>query len=240
MIRRSIAIALLASLAGGCASAPTIARLGDGESVQLVVAGAPSHGDIAIRNASLGKNVGTGASTGSVAGGLWGLACGPFAILCVPVAAGIGAIAGSAGGAVVGATASLSDEQAAQLRGRLTRWLASHDLVERLRTNVVERARRHWNLASDPPRYVLSIELGNVELTSTRDEQVGLLLRAHASLQRTGAPPAEAAAEQDFECTAPSGKLAIWLDEGSDFVDTVLGNCTQQLAAQLVAEVARK
>ena len=56
----------------------------------------------------------------AVAGGLWGLACGPFAIICVPLGAGIGALAGGTGGAVVGATASLSDGQAAQLRNRLS------------------------------------------------------------------------------------------------------------------------
>lgn len=241
MISRAVAVALVATSAAGCATPPpTIDRLRDGESVKLVLARAPSDGVVSIRNASLGKSVGTGASSGSVAGGLWGLACGPFAILCVPLGAGIGALAGSAGGAVVGATASLSDDKAAQLRDRLGRSAVSHDLIEQLRTNVVERARRHWDLASDAPNFVLTIELGNVELTSTRDEQIGLVLRARADLRHVGAPPDAATTSLNLECSAPPGNLAIWLDEQSDFLDTVLGNCTHQLAAQLVAEMTRK
>ncbi len=68
----------------------------------------------------------------------------------------------------------------------------------------------------------------------------GLVLRAHASLQRVGAPPAAATDVQTFACSAPPSNLAIWLDESSDFVETVLGNCTRQLAAQVVAEMTRK
>ena len=240
MISRSLAIALFAMLAGGCATPPTIDRLRDGESVKLVITQTPSEGVVSIRNASLGKNAGTGATSGGVAGGLWGLACGPFAVLCVPMGAGIGALAGGAGGAVVGSTASLSDDKAAQLRSSLSRAMGSHDLVEHLRTNVAERARRHWDLASNPPSFQLNIELRNVELTSTRDEQIGLVLPARASLQRFGVPLAQVAVVQDLECSVPPSNLAIWLDERSDFLDTVLGNCTQQLAAQLVAEMTRR
>jgi hypothetical protein len=241
MICRAVAIALVAMIAAGCATRPpTIDRLRDGESVRLVLTQAPADGVVSIRNASLGKNVGTGATGGGVTGGLWGLACGPFAILCVPLGAGIGALAGSAGGAVVGATASLSDDKATQLRARLSSSMASHDLIEQLRSNVVDRAQRHWDLASDPAGFVLTIELGNVELTSTRDEQIGLLLRARASLRRAGAAASEPIRAQDLQCSAPPSDLAIWLDERGDFVDTVLGNCTHQLAAQLVAEMSRK
>ena len=240
MIIRALALALLSSLAGGCATPPRIDRMNDGESVKVVITRAPSDGELSIRNASLGKNAGTGATGGGLAGGLWGLACGPFAIICVPLGAGIGALAGGTGGAVVGATASLSDGEAAQLRNRLSQAMVAHDLVEQLRTNVAERARRHWDLTSDSPSFQLNIELGNVELTSTRDEQIGLILRARASLQRISAPPKAAVVSQNFECSAPPSNLAIWLDERSDFLETVLSNCTQQLAAQLVAETTRR
>lgn len=237
LLRRTIAIASVATLAGGCAAPPTMDRLRDGESLKLVISQAPSEGVVDIHNASLGKNGGTGASTGGVAGGLWGLACGPLAILCVPLGAGVGALAGTASGAVVGATASLSDDKATQLRDRVSRSVAAHELGAQLRRNVDERAQRHWDLASGAPGFVLNVELGNIELTSTRDEMIGMVLRAHATLQRSGAPATPAPSVQAFECSSAPSNLTIWLDDRSDFVDTVLANCTQQLAAQLVSEM---
>ena len=180
--RTTHALSTILALAvlSGCATAPQIGPIRSGESVAIVLTRGPApEAALKIRNQALGDNVsaGAGAGTGMVAGGLWGLTCGPLAILCVPLGAMTGAVTGTAAAAVVGVTGELSSETAVQLRDRLARFQQSHDLVEELRSNVTGRARRHWTIV-EASGSVVTIELQNIALTSTRDEQTSFTLRA--------------------------------------------------------------
>ena len=231
----------IATLATGCAGVRPLERLPDGDSLSIVVV-APSDGaPVKIRNRSVGQGMATGAPTGGVIGGLAGLSCGPLAFLCVPVFAGVGAVTGTAGGAAIGAAGALPPAKVARLRERLDGWRQSHDIVEELRTNVAERAGRRWNLNAPAPNWELRIEWQQFELTSTHSELIGLTARAQASLRRLtdGASPPVAVALKPIVYTAAPADIDIWLDDRSDFLDTVLANCNQQIAARVVSEISR-
>jgi len=119
--RTMAAMAGLAALCG-CASTAQLPPIRDGSAVAIVVSmSAQARGTTDIANKALGHDASTGAATGAVAGGLWGLACGPFAIFCVPVGAGLGMLTGGVAGAGVGLTGALSNEKATQLRERIER-----------------------------------------------------------------------------------------------------------------------
>lgn len=149
MNTQTVCAGLALALLSACAAVPGLPTIQNVETVSILVTRTekPS-APIAIRNEAIGTGVSAAVGTGLVAGGLWGLACGPFAVLCVPLGAATGAMAGSAAGAVDGMTGALSDEKAARLRERLGRPQASHPLVDELERPVSNQALKYGTLDS--------------------------------------------------------------------------------------------
>lgn len=224
-----------------CASGPNLPAIQNAETVSVVVTRSEtSNGPITVRNEAIGSGVSAGMGTGFVAGGLWGLACGPFAVLCMPLGAITGAVAGTAAGAAVGVTGALADDKAARLRERLGRLQATHSLVDELRRNVNVRAVKYWQLASGPAATVVNIELQALELMSTRDEQIRCAIRVLVSVRSPGSGQSTAADKKKYEYLGAYSALSVWLDESSDFVDTSLSSASQQIAAQIVADLTNR
>ena len=175
----SISFALASAILCGCASEPSLPPIRGGESINISVVARPqANGGVQIHNEAVGSGAAKGAGSGAVVGGLWGLACGPFAPLCIPMGAGLGAVTGTAAGATAGLTGALSDEKAAKLRERVVRIRESHDLRAELQKNITDRAQRVWNLDSDLAPTVVTVELQDLEFTSTRDESVRCVVTA--------------------------------------------------------------
>ena len=230
---------LVMGLLGGCAAPLPLAHIEQGQRVELRVLAVPAgEGVVRIVNGSLGAGAKGGTAAGLVAGGLWGLACGPFFLLCAPIGAAVLALPGAALGTAAGAAAALPTDKATLLRDRLSRVQQSVDLEGALRANVIQRAQKYWTLGAETAAWVLTLELQNLELSSTHDEQIGMVVRVAASLRRSDAAASAAPALKTFEYTAPPGSLSVWLDERSDFLDTLLRAAAQQLAAQIVSELA--
>jgi len=246
MNKQTIGTILAFNLLTGCTTAQ-ITPIRRGEPVAIVVARSPqTNSVIDIDNKELGSSTATGAKTGAtggaVTGALVGLSCGPLAIICSPVLAVMGAITGAVAGAGVGVgvgiTGELSSEKAAQLRDRLMHVQQSHSLLAELQKNVNDRAQRYWKLGTDQSAAVVTIELQDLLLSSTRDEQIHCTVQVLVSVQRDIAKDATAPEQKMYEYVAPSSNLSIWLDESSDFIDTFLTSASQQIAAQIVSDLA--
>ena len=236
--RRRLCSGLLLAMLGACASAPVLTPIAEGQALRVVVSAGPTTGDpLAIHNQALGQGMSAGAGTGALAGGLWGLTCGPFAVLCVPLGATAGLLSGGAAGAVVGATGALPDEKASRLRARLQRDQPISTQVESLRREVAERVRSRWTLVDDPAAATLVLDLQALELRSTRDEQVALVLRVQAQVRPAGAQTSSPPAARRYEVVGPLAPLPVWLDEGNDFVAISFANAMRQIAAQVVGEM---
>jgi hypothetical protein len=239
--RRKLCAGLASAALGGCAQAPVLTPVASGEPLRIVVNAAGSTGErLAIRNTALGDGASAGAGTGAVAGGLWGLTCGPFAVLCVPLGAAAGLLSGGAAGAAVGATGALPAEKADRLRERFARTWSAPALVDELRREVVERARARWTLVDDAAAATLVLEMKALELDSTRDEHIGLILHVAASVRAASAPSSPAPAPRQYDYVGPRAPLVVWLDEGSDFLATSFANAMRQIAAQVVAEMVQR
>jgi len=230
----------------GCA-APQITPIPRGEPISIVFTRSPkADGVIDIRNEDLGSNAktgaGTGATGGAVAGAIAGLTCGPFFIFCAPVFAAAGAVVGTATGAGVGAGVAimgeLSNEKAAQLRDRVGRVQQSHSLQSELQKNVNDRAQKYWKLGTDQSAALVIIELQDLLLSSKRDEQINCTIRVLLSVQRGVAKDSKTTEQKMYQYAAPTSSLSIWLDESSDFIDTVLTSASQQIATQIVSDLA--
>jgi len=246
MNRRVIAALLTVTLLVGCAPAQ-LTPIRRGEPVAIVFSKSPQTEDgLEISNQELGSNTkagaGTGAGAGAVTGGLWGLSCGPWAIFCVPFGIAVGALTGTIAGAGVGAgvgvSGALSSEKAAQLRDRLIRVQQSHSLAAELQKNVTERAQKYWKLGADQSAAEVTIELQDLLLRSTRDEQISCVVRAQVSVQQRGTKQSNPPEQKMYEYVSTYSNLQLWLDESSDFVDTMITSASQQIASHIVSDLA--
>lgn len=239
---------LALALLYGCASTPKLPHIAAGEPVSIVVAlSQKSVGSTNFQNDAVGGDVGKGAGSGAVVGGLYGLSCGPFLILCVPLGAAMGAIVGSAGGAAVSVDGTLSKEQADQLVARLLRLNETRDQLTELESNIMDRAGRYWDLNSEHPSYLVNVEVQDLILGSTHDNQVRSILRVQVTVQNNGEQPAQKASKKTpkktlkpklYESVGPYASLAVWLDEDSDFAETSLNSTIQQISTQIVSDLA--
>jgi hypothetical protein len=241
MTRKMTLMTLWIGVLCGCASSPTLSPIREGESVAIVVAMSPrSDGEIKLHNLSIGSNAINGAGSGAVIGGLYGLVCGPLAPVCVPLTASFGALAGTGTGAAIGMTGALVDENVAQLRDRLGRWRQTHDMLGELRINVTERGRKHWKLMPDATVPVVSVELQDMLLNTTRDSRVQLVFRVLVRVGPAGDSTSRTSSQKLYEYVGPLTPLSVWLDEEGDFIDTSYTSAIHQVATQIVSELAAK
>ena len=244
---RTVPVLALAFLYG-CASTPKLPHIASGEPVSIVVVISPkSNGENSFQNDAFGSDVGKGAGSGALAGGLYGLSCGPLLILCVPFGAAVGAIAGSAGGAAASVDGVLSKEQADLLVARLLRLNEQRDQLAELESHITDRAGRYWDLNTEHPTHVVNVEVQDLILGSTHGDQVRSILRVLVSVRKTGEPPARTTSKKtskkkpktkQYEYVGPYASVAVWLDEDSDFVDTSLSSAIQQISTQIVSDLA--
>lgn len=216
---------------------PTI---GTGEAVTVVVVRSQdSGGELDITNESLGNGVAGGGGGGAVAGGAWGLTCGPLAVLCVPLGAMIGGVTGGVAGGVVGVTGMLPDEKAKKLRDRVSGATQAHSLVAEINDGVTTRALKYWKVDGAQPSTRVTIHVHDPRLMATRDEQIRCAIQLTVFVERPGTGSrAERSFTKQYQYLGPYGALAVWLDQGSDFVDTSLTSASQQFAAQIVSDLA--
>jgi hypothetical protein len=233
------ALVLIPILLAGCAAAPVLGPISKGAAVSVVVTPPTETSEpVPIRNQALRDGASAGAGSGMMIGGLWGLACGPFAPLCVPLGAAAGVVTGMAAGAVVGVTGALSAAQAEHLRERLERTRKTHDILDDLRARMTDRASKQWVLDGPAPVTRVMLELKDLELTSTRDERVSLSLLVLVTVQRDAGDQKRQPDRKVFAYKGPLSALAIWLDDRSDFIDTSLSAASQQMAAEIVSELS--
>jgi len=247
MIKQAISAILLLNFLTGCMTTTQITPIQRGEPVTIVFGKNPqANGVIDIGNDALGSSTATGAKTGAgtgaVAGALWGLACGPLFFLCSPFGAAVGAVTGTVAGAGVGAgvgvTGSLSSEQATQLRDRVMHVQQSHSLLTELQKDVNARAQRHWKLGTDKSAALVTIELQDLLLRSTHDEQISCVVQVKVSVQQRGAKLEEPPEQKMYEYVSTFSSLRVWLDESSDFIDTQFSIASQHIATHIVSDLA--
>lgn len=235
-VLRSIGLLACMALLSACAGPGRLPPVPDGSPLILVVGpDTPAAGRVSIGNDSIGRDAVTGAGSGMLVGGLSGLSCGPIAVLCVPFGMVVGATAGSVAGGMFGLATGMSSEQVIALRERLQRHRQTYDAVAELRNLLVVRAGKRWRLEDGPPATRLTVRLRDLQLGSTRDGRIRFDLMADVTqLPASGGEPST----KTYAFSGPYSELALWLDERSDFLDTSLNSALQQLASQIVAEMA--
>jgi hypothetical protein len=114
----------------------------------------------------------------------------------------------------------------------------SHSLQAELQKNVTDRAQKYWKLGTDQSAALVTVELQDLLLSSKRDEHINCAIRVLVSVQRGVAKDSKTTEQKMYQYVAPTSSLSIWLDESNDFIDTVLTNASQQIATQIVSDLA--
>jgi len=87
---------------------------------------------------------------------------------------------------------------------------------------------------------LVAVELQDIELTSTRDERVRCRVRVLVTVSSKAVKPAGPPQPKLYEYVGSFSSLAVWLDADSDFVETSFAGASQQIASQIVADLAAK
>jgi hypothetical protein len=222
----------------GCATAPPTMAVPRGEAISIAVVKAPdADGEINIHNQALRDGMTVGVGSGVAVGTLAALTCGPFFWWCAPLGVLAGGAYGTAAGAAIGWTGALPEDKAARVRARLIGVQRSHDLLDELCRHVTERVQAHWSLNPTTPAYLVTVELEDIRLTSTRDERIAMVVSVLVRVRPARAEPRAVAKEKPLEYVGPFTSLVLWLDESSDVIDSHLSIASRQLALQIVSEI---
>ncbi len=224
----------------GCASAPSLGTIPDGETVSITVGAAANYPlAINVRNTAVSDGLSTGVGAGGVAGGLWGLTCGPFAVLCVPLGAAAGMVTGGVAGVAVGATGMLSKENEGRLKERLVRIAQTHPVLIEFKQSIEDKARSHWILDREFSKIHVAIEIQELQVVSTRDEHIRFVLQVLASVQDNSLNRKTQPRQKKYEYRSPVSSLAVWLDQQSEFLDTSLTSAAQQISTQVITDLTK-
>ncbi len=231
-------VAVMLTLLSGCAS-PKLHAIAKGATVSITVSTQPVSLDpMPIGNDTIGADAGIGMGSGMLVGGLWGLTCGPFFIICSPLGAVLGVGVGGAAGAAVGVTGELPKVQADRLRGRWTRAQQPQGIAAGLRHNLDSLGAMHWVLVDTPAKTSIAVDVLSVRLMSTRDERIRFALSVRVAV--TGSVPTSLPSVQvkTYEYISAYSKLNAWLDDSGDWVEDSLALAERQLALEIMSDLA--
>ena len=227
-------------LLSACAT-PRLDAIGADEPISFITIpprNAPST-PIAISNKNVGRGARAGYVSGSVVGGLAGIACGPFAVLCIPAGALIGGGGGALGGTLVGLAQGLPADEYRQLRDSMDAFARDRDPREQLVAAIADQVRRRWTLVAEGAATTMRVEVDDVALHVRDDDRVALVLRATITVRRAGVDRTFAGEPRTFEYVGPASDVRIWLENRDDFVaDTFLFGY-RHIAHEVFSELAR-
>lgn len=230
---------LVSALLAACAT-PQLGRIGPGEEVAIVAADREAaSAPFGISNKAIGQDAGSGALAGMTALGLTGLTCGSLAVVCVPLAALVGAGVGAAGGAVVGIAGSLHPDSSRQLRDRLDSYRAANDPPQRLVQSIAEEAKGHWTPAPAGSATTVIVRLEEVALHAMPRDHIALWMRATVTVRRKGATQATDSDTKTYDYLGPASDARLWIEDRNDFVAYSFSHAYGHIAQGVFADLAR-
>jgi hypothetical protein len=228
-----------AALVAGCATT-RLEKIESGETIAIVSGNRGAEGaTIDISNKVIGTDAGAGFAGGLIAGAPLGLSCGPWAVLCVPFTAMVGAGIGALGGSVVGLAESLSSDTRQQLQAKLEAYRARNDPRQRIVEAIADRAKDRWTIALAGAVRTVVVTVEEVSLHALREDRIALVVKAAVSLHGAGqAVPAYPDAKT-FVYLGSSSDVRQWLEDRNDFVARSFGTAYEYIGRMVVSDLAR-
>lgn len=230
---------LLSVLCVGCASVQ-LAPIRAGEQISVVAApGSETPASIEVSNQVIGKYAGNAAWGGAWIGAQAGLACGPFALICIPLGAAVVGAGGAIAGAVVGIAESPGADAAAQLRVRIAAFSGTHDPRADLVAAIAERSRDNWTVVPDSAAASLVVRLDAVGVHLLGDESAAVAIRVTVDVRRQGVATQGGSDTKVFEYAGEASPISQWIADHDDFVAENFRGVYRRVANLVYAELAR-
>ena len=229
-------VGAFAMLATGCASVPQLPSIPPGEPVAILTAAAPPGVD--LYNNAMGQGAGTGAKSGMLIGAMWGAACGPWFLVCMPITAlfgsGVGAVSGTAVGAMQGPDAGQRERLAERLRGIG----AARDPQAELSAAIATMARGRWRIEPASP-VAVAARIDEIALHARRGDRVVLGVKATVSVRGVVTPGSREPDSKVFAYLGPEADLRLWLEDPDGFVSEAFSHAIRHLAREAYSELSR-
>ena len=84
------------------------------------------------------------------------------------------------------------------------------------------------------------VELQEMKVDTTWDEQLRLDFRIHVSQRETATSRELLKYQKSYQQATPYSPVAAWLDEKNDLLETSFNTAMQQLAAQVITDLSVK
>ena len=149
-------------------------------------------------------------------------------------------VAGGGVGLAVGATGTLSHEKVDLVKVRLVTFERNHPLQVELKRQFEERAQQYWTLKPESSAPLVMVELQEMKVDTTWDEQLRLDFRIHVSQRETATSRELLKYQKSYQQATPYSPVAAWLDEKNDLLETSFNTAMQQLAAQVITDLSVK
>ena len=83
----------------------------------------------------------------------------------------------------------------------------------------------------------IAIQVMDLQLRSTRDEQIRLAVRVAASVHPSSGRHAKTPTQKQYAYLSPYSSLSAWLDESNEVIDTTLTAASEEVAAQIISDL---
>ena len=183
-----------------------------------------------------------GAAGGAAAGALSGLACGPFALFCVPAGMVVGAVSGGVAGAAVGQVGDAMDllpkEQAEQVDTILADIESRRDFFVEIRDGLSAKVPQSRQVANTDAEAVIYVGLEKIELVQHESSHLSLRLTAtiYAEWNRDKETPRSV--KRRYMRTTTEMPIEDWLSDKGAAFDAGFSSCIEQIVQMMIWDLA--
>lgn len=229
----------LIPLLSACSTTPHLNIIHNGDHVQILSPiDVNNDNTLNIHNQAIGEATKAGATTGAVTGALYGLACGPFFIICSPILATGGAVIGAGAGAALGSTQGLEANKAEQANFKISEYLQKHSPQDELLAMVINRAKNRWQVIPLPAERQLVVQLDAVGLSTKKDGPVVLVLRATAHIKFPDQAGKQQTLTQKFKYESSPTYIDSWIEDEEGFLQLRFNDAYQTLAENIIIAIS--
>lgn len=233
---RRFAVLVLVIFAEGCAVFAPIPR--DQEVDLRFVWSQPPGERISIRNMTIRRDAGVGGAGGALVGaGAAGLACGPWAPLCMPFTALAGMLVGGAAGAGVGVLESWDQERVELLHTRLNNYLETRSAADQMKHALSMRTQATWKLGSGPNSAQVQVEIREFSFHTFRAGEGALFVRAWVKSEVPNPGKFWTGLNTEHEVYGPAVNAKFWLECSEEELDRQFDLVYRRLADGVLSKL---
>ena len=226
-------------LTTGCSTTPNMRVIDTGEELSIVHNANAGELEVVTGNSAAAQGAVAGGGAGLATGAMTGLACGPFAPACVPMAGLSFGVIGAMGGSIIAAATSLNDEDEAAILEQLNNYLDAEDPNAALRQQLGQQLDTRWDVVGEADS-VVGVALTRIALRGDAGGKFTLIIQADAYADDCLDCVDSRRAEGSFVYKSRGISAESWIANDYDFVKSEVHLALSGLAADIDKALAKR